>query len=137
MRYIFAFALILALPALAFAQGSDIFDVLKTFQAILNWLVPIAVTLALFFFIWGLAIYIKNSGSEEAKAEGRRKMIGGIIALFVVVGIWGIVKFIGRTVGVEPGGSIDIPQFPGADSSSRGGDSYSGPILEGRDEPAR
>ena len=117
------------LPLISLAQGprnpyyvappsqpaSGIQGVIATFGNILGTLVPIAVTLALLVFIWGLIIFIKNSGDEEAKKEGKRKMGWGIVALFVIISIWGIIKFIALPFDIEPGGTIDIPQLPSAD----------------------
>ena len=62
------------------------------------------------FFIWGLAIFIRDSGNPEKKEEGRNKMVWGIITLFVIVSLWGIVAFIGRTFGISPNQSLPIPQ---------------------------
>ncbi len=72
-------------------------------------LLPIAVTIAVLFFFWGLAEYILASGEESAKEEGRRKMIGGVIALFVIVSIWGIIAFLGNLLGINQGGEAPVP----------------------------
>jgi hypothetical protein len=78
-------------------------------QGLLEILLPIAVTLAVLFFFWGLAQYILASGEEDAKAEAKRKMIGGVIALFVIVSIWGIIAFLGNILGIQQEGSVSSP----------------------------
>lgn len=56
--------------------------------------IPIAFALCLLYFFWGVAKYIRvSSGSEKAAEEGKRIMLYGIIALFVVFSVWGIIEF--------------------------------------------
>ena len=95
---------IAALPLLALAQApqfSNLFNLVDATKAILDRLIPIAVTLALLFFIWGLAQFILASGDEEKRSEGKRKMGWGIVALFVIISIWGIVVWIANVLGVS------------------------------------
>jgi len=91
-------------PFAALAQ-SNLGSVLTKIQTLLNQLIPILVTLTIIYFFWGLAQYVLNSGSEEAKEEGKNKMIWGIVAIFVMLSIWGIVGLIGNTFGITPGQS--------------------------------
>jgi hypothetical protein len=65
------------------------------------------------FFFWGLAQYILNSGDPTAQAEGRNKMIWGIVALFVMAAIWGLVKFLGDNLGITQQGAPAVgPLIP-------------------------
>ena len=66
--------------------------------------------MALLAFFWGLAKYIFHSNDEEKKAEGKNIMIWGIVALFVMASVWGIVKFIGDAV--LGGTSYSAPAVP-------------------------
>lgn len=92
-----------ALPAFAFAATFN--SIAAQVQDLLNLLIPILITLAVIYFFWGLANYILNSGDTEKKEEGRNIMIWGIVALFVMVSIWGLVGLIGSTFGIQQGGS--------------------------------
>lgn len=74
---------------------------------LVNMLIPIAIAAALLFFIWGLAQFIMNSGDPEKKSEGKNRMIHGIITLFVIVSIWGIIAWIGSTLGI---GKVQLNQ---------------------------
>ena len=103
----------LAFPAVAFAQLGNVTDLLESIQGIVDLLIPIAIGLAFLAFIWGLAVFIFKAGDEEAKEKGRRIMIGGIIALFVILAIWGILEFIGNALGIDVGENIErIPNVP-------------------------
>ena len=64
-------------------------------------LIPISASLALLFFFWGLAKFILHSGDEKGREEGKEVMKWGIIALFVLVSIWGIVFFIRGELGIS------------------------------------
>ena len=50
--------------------------------------------LSLLVFFWGLVKFIfRVSGDEKAIDEGKRIMKWGLVALFVMVSVWGIIKF--------------------------------------------
>src|SRR3989344_2749345 len=101
-------AAVLALtPSFAFAAGLD--NVLLTIQRLLNLATPIVVALALLYFFWGLANYILSTGDEEKREQGRNIMIWGVIALFVMVAVWGLVQILAQTFNVQLGGSIPLP----------------------------
>jgi len=91
------------LPVLALAQ-TNVQSILATVQSILDIVVPIIMALALIYFFWGLATYILGaSADEEKRAAGRNMMIYGIIALFVMAAVWGLVKVVGSTFDVRTG----------------------------------
>lgn len=62
------------------------------YDIIVSVLIPLAFGLCLMYFFWGVAKYIKSIGSE--KDEGKQVMVWGILALFIVSSIWGIISFI-------------------------------------------
>ncbi len=69
-------------------------------------LIPISAAAALLAFFWGMAQFILHSGNDDAHAEGRRMMLGGVLALFILVSIWGIVRFIRSELGIPDVQSI-------------------------------
>lgn len=105
-----------ALPMLAFAQSGPQLTNIGTFITsigrLISQLLPIVVALALLAFFWGLAQFIFASGDEGAKDEGKRRMIWGIVALFVMVSVWGLVGFIGSALGVGQGGGNNPGNVP-------------------------
>jgi len=83
------------LPTLVFAQGlGNTLNLIIGGQTILSRLIPIAAGLALLVFIFGIVKYIWAQGNEGAKADGKKIMLGGVIALFVLFSVWGIVGFL-------------------------------------------
>lgn len=106
-KFIIANALIggavIATPLMAFAQSFTALDsIVAGIGGIVTALVPIAFAAALLFFFWGLAKYIMASGNEEAQAAGKTMMLWGVVALFVMSSIWGLIAFLQTTVGVDP-----------------------------------
>jgi TRAP-type C4-dicarboxylate transport system permease small subunit len=70
-------------------------------------LTPLVFTLALLMFFWGMVKYIKSAGTE--KDEGKKIMIWGIIALFVMSSVWGLVTFIQRELNIDNVDSVRVP----------------------------
>lgn len=59
---------------------------------------------AMVYFVWQVIKYALAKG-PDAKEEARGAMIGGVIALLVIVGIWGIIAFLSSTLGIGVGGT--------------------------------
>ena len=69
--------------------------------------IPLIAALAVAMFMWGVVQYVINSDEEAKKAKGKEFMIWGIIGLAVMIGVWGLVKILGTTFGIE----YAIPQL--------------------------
>lgn len=96
--------LLAAMPFLVLAQGdagdfSAWEEFLNAFGGFLNLLVVIIIALAIVFFLWGLMLFILSAGDEEKRAKGKSIMIWGIIALVVMVAVWGIVNLLSSVLG--------------------------------------
>ncbi len=97
---------LLATPIVASAATLN--TILVTLKGLLDLLIPIIITLAVVYFFYGLAQYV-TAKDESGKQEARDTMIYGIIALFVMVSVWGLVGVIGTTFGITSGGSVPLP----------------------------
>ena len=73
-------------------------------------LIPVLIAAALVVFFWGLVKYIWGGG--KGHDAGRNTMIAGILSLFIMVSIWGLVNLAQSAFGVNGGGSVQIPQVP-------------------------
>ena len=91
----------------ALEKTSAFFDSAK--DIVTNILTPLVFTLALLFFFWGVAKYIWSAG--DAKEEGKKIMVWGVIALFVMSSIWGIIRLLGGDLGIENNSSMPVPKF--------------------------
>lgn len=73
---------------------------LETFySAIFNPLVLLLMTIATVVFLWGVIEFISKGDNDEAVTKGKRHMVYGIIGLFIMVSVWGIMQLICTTVG--------------------------------------
>lgn len=98
------------LPQIASAQNTTLDDFLTDIQDIINDILPIIAALALLAFFWGLAVYVFQADDDEAKQKGKNIMIAGIVALFLMAAIGGIIEFLTGATGTNTGGvDIDNP----------------------------
>ncbi|HEV7448930.1 MAG TPA: hypothetical protein VGP13_00110 [Candidatus Paceibacterota bacterium] len=85
-----------ALPLVAFAQNagnlSALQDLVKNVGVIVNTLIPILIGVALVVFFVGLVKYLWGAGGTTDHTSGRQTMIWGLVTLFVMVSVWGIVR---------------------------------------------
>ena len=64
--------------------------------------IPLIFAVAVVMFIWGsVSFFIINADEEAKRTQGKQFMIWGIIALAVMVSVWGLVNIIGGTFGIK------------------------------------
>jgi hypothetical protein len=81
----------------------------STIGGIINWVsctlvkdvVPLLFTLAVVGFIWGMIQFYLNPDNEEKRKKGKSFMIWGIVALFVMISMWGLVGVLSNTFGIK------------------------------------
>ena len=102
-------------PTLAFAQQlSNINTFVTSIGSLVRIATPIVVGLALLAFFWGLVKFIFAQGNEEGKADAKKIMLWGLVALFVMIAVWGLVNFIGTNLGINPTATPTVvPSIPG------------------------
>ena len=99
-------------PAIALAQSlGNLETLLRSIGRLIDIALPIVVAIALLAFFWGLVKFI--FAGEEGKKEGQTLMIWGLVALFVMISVWGLVRFIGNALGIGQGDTISVPKVPG------------------------
>ena len=121
---------LLLLPTVAFAALTGVKDLITSVEGLINPLITLAVGLALVAFLWGLAKFIfRLGGDEKAVEDGKRIMKWGLIALFVMVSVWGIIELIQQDLlGLNSGSTSS---GVGGNSGGSGGDSGSGDWIGG------
>ncbi len=76
--------------------------------SLITFVVPLLFSLAVAAFIWGIIQTLLNPTNEEARKKGKSFMVWGIISLFIMVSVWGIVKILAATFGIN---TFIIPQL--------------------------
>lgn len=99
-------AVTVALPSLA--SAATLLNTLALANTFLNALIGLFITLAIVVFFWGLIKYLLGEG-QEGKAEGLKIMFMGVITIFVMVSIWGIIRLLQSTFSVTSTSPV-IPQ---------------------------
>ncbi|MDD2935054.1 MAG: hypothetical protein PHX25_01115 [Candidatus Pacebacteria bacterium] len=88
-----------SLLAPAIVLAADFTTILQKVEDIIGLIVPIVISLAVIYFLYGLVGFITKAGADQKTA--RDQMIWGIIILFVMVSIWGLVALIQNTFGIR------------------------------------
>ncbi len=69
-------------------------------------LIKLMIALAIVFFLWGVFKFIKEDGDK--KEEGRNFMFWGIVGIFVMISVWGLVNILVYTFKLNTTG-LQIP----------------------------
>lgn len=67
--------------------------------AIINPLLVLIFAASAVVFVWGAVKYIMGSDNEETRATGSQHMLWGIIGMFIIVAVGGIISIIRNTIG--------------------------------------
>ena len=94
MKKIISLGAVLGVVApLSVFAASDASYILGVIGTLLGYIIPILITLAVVYFIWGVIQYTM-AGDEEKKKKARGMIIQGLIGLFVIVAFWGILSLV-------------------------------------------
>ncbi len=72
----------------------------KVILQIINPLIPVLIGIGLIVFFWGIIQFVLNADSEEKRTTGKQHMIWGIIGMFIMVSVWGIIYLLQDFFGV-------------------------------------
>lgn len=106
--YTVAFLLVAFSPALATAQpgvmlnGSNggFYGVVAVIKNAINVILPIIISLAVLYFLWGIFLYVKSSDSGKQE-EAKEYIIWSLIFIAVMVSVWGLVNIITSTFNLD------------------------------------
>lgn len=103
-------------PVVAFALPNYMYitNIGILIQDLVTAAIPVLVVIALAVFIWGLITFIRFADNETEREKGRNRMLWGVIGLFIMLSVWGLVSLVQDLTGVRdstPGGmtSPDVP----------------------------
>lgn len=101
-------------PVMALAQNlGPLTNILNFVQTVVRTLIPIAFGLAIVFFFYGLAQYIRSAGDPKKAAEGKSIMIYGTIAIAVMISIYGLAAWLQQLLGITPTATTTVPTVTG------------------------
>lgn len=106
-------------PALAFAQNfgtNGFFGLLDAANTLINRLIPFIIALTVLVFLWGVFKFVLSNDAEGRK-EARGYMVWGIVSLFIMVSVWGLVNILVRTFSLNTNAPA-LPQVPTTYTSS-------------------
>jgi hypothetical protein len=86
-------------PAFVFAAGggvnvSGLESLLQQIHGLISMTIPVLIALAVLGFMWGIVMYLFGKDKEASKMF----MVWGIIALFVMTSVWGLVGILRGTL---------------------------------------
>ncbi len=103
MKRILASALVGVFPVIALAQYNPGQGITGLFGLVGSWLnlaVPLLISIAVVYFIYNVFMYT-IAGDEEKKAKAKGGMIWGIVGIFIMVSVWGLVAILQSTFGTS------------------------------------
>lgn len=115
--------LVLGIPLLAFAEVRSAKRFISRLMDSLETITVILIGLAVIAFLWGVVKYMTQYGDPAKRSDSVKMMIYGIISIFVMISVWGLVFLVGDIIGVpvemkgtSPGYEYDFDYGTGLDS---------------------
>lgn len=91
-------SLIIPIFSFAYTPPAQVQTVNDFSYILTNWLttllIPLLFGVALVVFLAGILKFVSAGDNEEKRTAGRDTMLFGIIALFVMIAVWGIVRIV-------------------------------------------
>ncbi len=123
----------LLVPSVAFAQGTittitNVNGVASKLTSLGNIALYLLTALAVIYIVWNVVQYLIHGSGEEGRGKASMNILWGIIGLFVIVSIWGLVNILTGTFSTEPT-TQPIPNF--GNSTQTGGVPSNNPTSGG------
>lgn len=94
------------------ANGNALLSLLALAQTIINRLVPFAIGIAVLAFFWFLIKLITDKDGGPTKQAALSGITYSILALFLMVAVWGVIGLLANMLGVGIGGGLPTPTIP-------------------------
>lgn len=79
-------------------------------QSFITPLFGLLVGAAVVFFLWNIFGVVKSSNQPEELAKFKSKAIWGIVAIAVMISMWGLINFVTGTLQMDTG-RVSLPQY--------------------------
>ena len=67
----------------------------------INRLVPFVISLTVLVFLWGIFKYLTAQGDSDSRKEALGYITWGVVSLFVMVSVWGLVNILVSSFGLN------------------------------------
>lgn len=74
----------------------------KISQYILNPLILLLFAIAFLVFFWGIFRFISSETSDDARENAKKRMLYGLLGMFIMFSAYGLINLILGTFGIEP-----------------------------------
>lgn len=72
----------------------------KIIEVILQPIVVLMFVVALVVFFWGIVQFISKSNTDDGREKGKRNIVWGVVGMFIMFSVYGIIHFILQTFGI-------------------------------------
>ena len=86
-------------PNIAHAQVGDL--IARINAAVINPVVGLIFIIAFVLFLWGAMQYIIRPNAPDARETASRHMLWGVIGMFIMFSVFGIMRLIANTLGAD------------------------------------
>lgn len=96
-------------PLMVSAQfdGSDAESLFVSAHSLITGrIIPLFIALALTYTIYSVVQFMAASDDSQQREEKKQQIFWGIIGLFVITSIWGLIAIIGDSFGLFAGGTL-------------------------------
>lgn len=106
-------------PIVTLAQTlnfNNLMTPLAGLKSVMDKIIPLIIGAAVIVFLWGVLKYVLSGADDpDKRKDARNFMVWGIVALFVMVSVWGLVKILQTTTGISntSNAGIGYPTTPG------------------------
>lgn len=103
------------IPTISFGASPNTFaELVGVFINLINKIIPVVIALALLTFFYGILKFILSLSSND-KSDAKKAMFLGVVALFVMVSVWGLVNVVTQTFFNFGTGKTDVKRVNGTE----------------------
>ena len=119
LKYLFALFILSPIYSYAATATSDtvfggLGNIINSFnESVVKSVGTLFLTTAVVVFFYGIVKFIlsKSHGDAGGVKLGQSFMAWGLLALFVMFSVWGIIEFFGSSLNIKTGGTVDVPSI--------------------------
>ena len=89
--------------------GTALLDRIVTY--LIDPAVKVVFTLGLFMFLWGMVEFLWALKDGKVQDTGKDHMIWGLVGMFIMVSVYGIIALIMNTLGIDFGTATDVSRI--------------------------